>query len=115
MNKLRYLVPAAIAALALGTASAMAMNQTGLGGDSNAHGKAVASAARNCPLPHDGSAASGTHGACVSAIASVNGQAHRNGAGAAHVKECRDAGLAGRAFGECVSGHPKTTPHNPRI
>jgi hypothetical protein len=113
MIKFRYLVPAAIAALALGTASATAMTQTGLGGDSNAHGKAVASAARNCPHPHDGSsAASGTHGACVSAIASVNGQAHRNGAGAAHVRECRDAGLIGREFGACVSGHAKTAPHS---
>jgi hypothetical protein len=113
MNRLRYLIPAAVAALALSTASAMAMNQTGLGGDANAHGKAVASAARNCPLPHE-SAASGTHGACVSAVASVNGQAHRNGAGAAHVQECRNAGLTGRDFGACVSGHAKNPPHNPR-
>jgi hypothetical protein len=52
-------------------------------------------------------AASGTHGQCVSAIASTNGQAQRDGAGAAKVQACKAQGLTGRDFGACVSGHTK--------
>jgi len=104
MFKFRFAISAAIAALALGSASAMAMQQT-LGGDN--HGSIVSSAARTtCHT-----AASGTHGQCVSAIASTNGQAHRKGAGAAHVRDCKAQGLTGRDFGACVSGHPKN-PHS---
>jgi hypothetical protein len=100
MFKFRFAISAAVAALALGSASAMAMQQN-FGGDN--HGAIVSSAARTtCHT-----AASGTHGQCVSAIASTNGQAHRNGAGAAHVRDCKAQGLTGRDFGACVSGHPK--------
>ncbi len=104
MFKLRFLVAAAAATLALGGASAMAMQQnSGGSGHPDNHGAVVSSAARTtCHT-----AASGTHGACVSAIASTNGQAHRNGAGAQKVKDCKAQGLTGRDFGACVSGHPK--------
>jgi hypothetical protein len=74
MFKLRLAILGAAAALALGTASALAMSESAGSGDRDAHGDAVASAARNCPH-----GASGVHGACVSAIASANGQAHRDG------------------------------------
>src|SRR4029077_17938580 len=104
MFKLRFLVAAAAAALALGVASWMPMLQDSCGnGHPDNHGAVVSSAARTtCHT-----AASGTHGQCVSAIASTNGQAHRNGAGSAKVQECRAQGLTGRDFGACVSGHPK--------
>ena len=108
MFKLRFLVAAAAAALALGGASAMAMQENvGGSGHPDNHGAVVSSAARTtCQT-----AASGTHGQCVSAIASTNGQAHRNGAGAANVKACKALGLTGRDFGACVSGHPKNDNH----
>jgi hypothetical protein len=114
MIKIRVLVPAAIAALVLGTASAFAMTENGSAGDSNAHGKLVSSAARTCPQNNDESASGerGVHGACVSAIASTNGQAHRNGAGAANVKDCQGQNLTGRDFGGCVSGHTKAGAHS---
>jgi len=104
MFKVRFLVAAAAAALALGGASAMAMQQnSGGSGHPDNHGAVVSSAARTTCHTAD----SGTHGACVSAIASTNGQAHRDGAGAQRVKDCRAQGLTGRDFGACVSGHPK--------
>jgi|SRR5947207_1086536 len=104
MFKLRFLVAVAAAALALGGASAMAMQQnSGDSGHPDNHGAVVSSAART--TCHE--AVTGTHGECVSAIASTNGQAHRNGAGAQRVKDCRAQGLTGREFGACVSGHPK--------
>ncbi len=64
MFKLRLAIGGAAAALALGTAGAMAMQGVGLN-DADSHGDAVASAARNCPHGPNG-----VHGACVSAIAS---------------------------------------------
>jgi hypothetical protein len=105
MFKFRFAISAAVAALALGSASAMAMQQTNSGGQHpDNHGAVVSSAARTtCHTVTDE-----THGQCVSAIASTNGQAHRNGAGAAHVKACKAQGLKGRDFGACVSGHPKS-------
>jgi hypothetical protein len=107
MLKLRLAILGAAAALALGTAGALAMSESAGGGD--AHGDAVASAARNCPH-----GASGVHGACVSAIASANGQAHRDGQQAAKVKACKAAETtndraAHIAFAACVSGHAKNT------
>ena len=106
MLKFRFAISAAIAALALGSASAMAMQANGGGAHPDNHGAVVSSAARTtCHT-----AASGTHGQCVSAIASTNGQAHRNGAGAQRVKDCKAKGLKGRDFGACVSGHPKHQP-----
>jgi hypothetical protein len=106
MFKLRFLVAAGAATLALGGASAMAM-QENLGGSGHPdnHGAVVSSAARTTCRD----VTSGTRGACVSAIASTNGQAHRNGAGAQKVKDCKAQGLTGRDFGACVSGHPKNT------
>ena len=110
MFKLRFLVAAAASALALGGASVMAMQQnSGGSGHPDNHGAVVSSAARTtCHT-----AASGTHGQCVSAIASTNGQAHREGAGSDKVQACRAQGLTGRDFGACVSGHPKKDkPHS---
>lgn len=113
MTKIRVLVPAAIAALVLGSASVFAMTEAGSGGDSNSHGKLVSSAARTCPHNDDSASGErGVHGACVSAIASANGQAHRKGAGAAHVKDCKDQNLTGRDFGACVSGHTNAGAHS---
>jgi hypothetical protein len=63
MFKLKFAISAAVAALALGGASAMA----GGGGHPDNHGADVSSAARTCPT-----AASGAHGECVSDIASTN-------------------------------------------
>ncbi len=80
MFKLRLAILGATAALAFGSASALAMSESVGSGDPDAHGDAVASAARNCPH-----GPGGVHGACVSAIASANGQSHRDGQeGAAH-------------------------------
>jgi hypothetical protein len=64
MFKLRLAILGAAAALALGTAGAMAMQGVG-SNDADSHGDAVASAARSCPHGPNG-----VHGACVSAIAS---------------------------------------------
>ena len=63
MFRLRLAILGATAALALGTAGALAMEAAGTNNDS--HGDAVASAARNCPH-----GPGGVHGACVSAVAS---------------------------------------------
>jgi hypothetical protein len=71
MFKLRLAILGAAAALALGTAGALAMEAAGTN-DADSHGDAVASAARHCPH-----GASGVHGACVSAIASTEGQENR--------------------------------------
>ena len=66
MHRLRFAILGAAAALALGTASAVAMQQSvGGGTDPDQHGDNVASAARNCPHGPDG-----IHGQCVSAVAS---------------------------------------------
>src|SRR5207249_11917215 len=80
MLKLRLAILGASAALALGTAGVLAMTESSVSGDRDNHGDAVASAARNCPH-----GATGVHGACVSAIASTNGQAHRDGQQSARV------------------------------
>jgi hypothetical protein len=64
MFRLRLAILGAAAALALGTAGAMAMQDAG-SSNNDSHGDAVASAARHCAH-----GAGGVHGACVSAIAS---------------------------------------------
>jgi len=92
MIKVRIAVFGGIAALALGTATAFAMTETGVSGDS--HGALVASAARNCP--HTSTGARNAHGACVSAVASSNGQAHRS-ARANQVHACKAAERAATA------------------
>jgi hypothetical protein len=103
MIRLRLAILGAAAALALGSASVFAMTE-GVTGDPDAHGDAVASAARNCPT-----GASGVHGACVSAIASANGQTHQNGQQAARVKACQTANATNhKAFAACASGRTKS-------
>jgi hypothetical protein len=117
MFRLRFAMFAAVAALVLGTATALAMQEGASGADPDAHGDAVASAARTT-CPHG---PNGVHGQCVSAIASANGQAHRDGQ-AARVAACKAterATLAGKpdkaaktaahkAFAQCVSAGAAT-------
>ena len=67
MFKLRLAILGAAAALALGTAGAMAMQ--GVDSNNDSHGDAVASAARNCAH-----GPGGVHGACVSSVARSEGQ-----------------------------------------
>ena len=74
MLKFRFALLAAAAAVVLGAASAMAMQEGASGADPGSHGDVVSSAARTT-CPHG---ANGVHGQCVSAIASANGQAHAN-------------------------------------
>jgi hypothetical protein len=87
MFKLRLAILGAAAALSLGTAGVLAMTAS-VGSDPDAHGDAVASAARHCPH-----GASGVHGACVSAIASAEGQENSDqqteDTGNATVKACK--------------------------
>lgn len=126
MFKLRFAVLGAVAALSLGTASALAMQEGAGSVERDAHGDAVASAARvTCP-----EGPNGVHGECVSDIASAEGQENRDGAQAARVKACKAADvtedksekapakgdkvakakdkaedkLEHRRFAECVSG-----------
>lgn len=67
MHRLRFAILGAVAALALGTATAVAMQQSSGGGtDPDQHGDNVASAARTT-CPHG---PGGVHGQCVSAVAS---------------------------------------------
>ena len=74
MFRLRLAILGAAATLALGTAGVMAMQETAGSGEGDAHGDAVASAARNCPHgPGD------AHGDCVSSVARSNeGNAQEN-------------------------------------
>ena len=65
MHRLRFAILGAVAALALGTATAVAMQQSA-GTDPDQHGDNVASAARTT-CPHG---PNGVHGQCVSAVAS---------------------------------------------
>ena len=67
MHRLRFAILGAVAALALGTASAVAMQENAGGGtDPDQHGDNVASAARTT-CPHG---SNGVHGECVSDVAS---------------------------------------------
>jgi len=107
MLKFRLAILGASAALALGTAGVLAMTESSVSGDRDNHGDAVASAARNCPH-----GASGVHGACVSAIASANGQSHRDGQQSERVHACQAANpghdrAAHDAFKTCVKGTTK--------
>ena len=68
MFKLRLAILGAAAALALGTAGAMAMQGTG-SNSADSHGDTVAAAAHSCAH-----GPSGVHGACVSAVARAEGQ-----------------------------------------
>jgi hypothetical protein len=103
MFRLRMAILGATAALALGAASALAMTEAATSGDSDSHGDAVASAARNCPH-----GAGGVHGACVSSVARTNGEQHSNSGMPAKVQACkaaiRTADTHGhRGIGACVS------------
>jgi hypothetical protein len=112
MFKLRMAILGATAALALGTAGALAMTEAATSGDSDSHGDAVASAARNCPH-----GAGGVHGACVSSVARTNGEQHSNSGQPAKVQACkaaiRTSDLHGhRGIGACVSGRSTSGASN---
>ena len=106
MLKLRLAILGATAALALGTATALAMTGAIPFGDGDSHGDAVASAARSCP-----------HGAGVSSVARTNGSSEANednGSQPAFVKACKAARATTggdkhghRGIGACVSAHAK--------
>ena len=104
MHRLRFAILGAVAALALGTGTAVAM-QHSAGGETNSdsHGDAVASAARTCPH-----GAEGVHGQCVSAAASTEGQDNQtessDAAQAAKVKACKAAGTGYLPMRTCVGG-----------
>ena len=88
MHKFRFALLGALAALALGTASAVAMQSNASGTtDPDSHGDAVASAARtSCPHGPEG-----VHGECVSAIASAKSQETNDADGSSRVKACKSA------------------------
>ena len=92
MFRLRFAILGAAAALALGTASALAMQEATGPGDPDAHGDAVASAARTCPH-----GANGVHGACVSAIASSEAQDNNEAANQSPAQACKAADAAENA------------------
>jgi len=112
MLKLRLAILGATAALALGTATALAMTGAIPFGDGDSHGDAVASAARSCPH-----GAGGVHGACVSSVARTNGSSEANednGSQPAFVKACKAARATTggdkhghRGIGACVSAQAK--------
>ena len=106
MLKLRFALFAAAAAVVLGTASAMAMQERTSGADPDSHGDAVSSAARTT-CPHG---ANGVHGQCVSAIASVNGQAQRDAGRSSSVAACQATERAAR--GSKPDKATKTAAHN---
>ena len=93
MHRLRFAILGAAAALALGTAGAVAMEQSvGGGTDPDQHGDAVASAARNCPHGPNG-----VHGECVSAVASSGARENQDNndqGGNAKVQACKAADTA---------------------
>jgi hypothetical protein len=112
MLKLRLAILGATAALALGTATALAMTGAVPFGDGDSHGDGVASAARSCPHGADG-----VHGACVSSVARTNSPSQSNednGNEPAFVKACKAARATTtgdkhghRGIGACVSAHAK--------
>ena len=105
MFKLRLAILGAAATLALGTAGVMAMTSNF---DHTQHGALVSSAARTTCR----TVTTETRGACVSAIASTNGQANRNGARSKAVHACMtsNGGMQGataaqrQAIVECITG-----------
>ncbi|GEM_PF-5764810 len=105
MFKFRFAIVGAAAALAIGTASAVAMERGAEGTNSDSHGDAVASAARTT-CPHgDG------HGACVSAVAQTNGEGQENNDGqqAAKVAACKASDTKEDAGEKSTKGADKTT------
>src|SRR5438094_10098036 len=106
MHRLRIAILGAAAALTLGTASAFAMQEGASGTDNDAHGDAVSSAARTT-CPHG---PNGVHGQCVSAIASVNGQAQRDAGRSSSVAACQATERAAR--GSKPDKATKTAAHN---
>jgi len=105
MLKLRFALFAAAAAVVLGTASAMAMQESTSGADPDSHGDAVSSAARTT-CPHG---PNGVHGQCVSAIASAKGQAQRDAGRSSSVAACKTAERA--ALGSKPDKATKTAAH----
>ena len=110
MFKFRLAILVAGAAVAFGSASALAMTSNF---DHSKHGALVSSAARTTCR----ALASEARGDCVSAIASSNGQANRDGARAKAVHACQQSngGEANatmaqhRAIVACITGHK---PHS---
>ena len=92
MLKLRFALFAAAAAIVLGTASAMAMQESASGADPDSHGDKVSSAAR-MTCPHG---PNGVHGQCVSAIASANGDKQSDGTQSSGVAKCKATEFAAR-------------------
>src|SRR5437899_10671049 len=88
MLSFRFAILGAAAALTLGTASALAMQEGSSGTDPDSHGDAVASAARTT-CPHG---PNGVRGACVNASASAEGQEDEHGGQAPGLKACDAAG-----------------------
>lgn len=89
MHRLRFAILGAVAALALGTASAVAMQQGATGGtDPDQHGDNVASAARHCPH-----GPGGVHGKCVSAVASSKSEGQENEGQNEAQEDARDAAV----------------------
>lgn len=90
MHRLRFAILGAVAALALGTATAVAMQQSAGGAtDPDQHGDNVASAARTtCPHGPDG-----VHGQCVSAVASSKNESDEQGSttGGSRAAGCKAA------------------------
>ncbi len=82
MLKIRFAILMAGAALALGSATVLAMP---LGANHSQHGSLVSSAARTTCRAE----ASEERGDCVSAIASTEGQENRDGARASAVAACK--------------------------
>ena len=86
MHRLRFVILGAVAALALGTASAVAMEQNAGGGtDPDQHGDKVSAAAQTtCPT-----GPGGVHGECVSDVASSKSEAGENTDGNSKVAACK--------------------------
>jgi hypothetical protein len=92
MSKLRFVFLGAVAAIVLGSGTALADLAASTTSSRDSHGDAVASAARTtCPKGPDG-----VHGACVSQIASseatenlTEGQENNKGARAKAVEACK--------------------------
>src|SRR5437667_7708950 len=88
MLSFRVAILGAAAALTLGTASGFARQESSSGPDPDSHVDTVSLAARTtCPQGPNG-----VHGACVSAIASTEGEENQDVAQAARVKACKAAG-----------------------
>jgi hypothetical protein len=102
MHRLRFAILGAVAALAMGTASAVAMQESAGGGtDPDQHGDAVASAARTCPHGPNG-----VHGQCVSAVASSKSEGQENDENS-NVSQCKAADVTEDSSEKAPAKHDK--------